>query len=167
MVRVGVRSRGQTATEYMLIISVVVIAVVAAAFQFVPAFQEGVMDLGQDVKQALSSGDLRGTGGSDMGSGPSVRVSSRLCDGSDPDPRYDAMFAPPPCAALPPPAWRPSAEPSPIRTKLFVPRAPASVRAATPSAPTHIPAETHVVAGELDAVPPLHVRRIALRRRRR
>ena len=50
---------GQTATEYMLIISVVVIAVVAAAFQFVPAFQEGVEDLGQDVKKMLSNGGDR------------------------------------------------------------------------------------------------------------
>ena len=50
---------GQTATEYMLIISVVVIAVVAAAFQFVPAFQEGVEDLGEDVKKMLSNGGGR------------------------------------------------------------------------------------------------------------
>ncbi len=47
---------GQTATEYMLIISVVVIAVVAAAYEFVPLFKEGVIDLGNDVKQLLSNG---------------------------------------------------------------------------------------------------------------
>lgn len=47
---------GQTATEYMLIISVVVIAVVAAAYKFVPLFQEGVENLGQDVKKILSDG---------------------------------------------------------------------------------------------------------------
>jgi Flp pilus assembly pilin Flp len=49
---------GQTATEYMLIISVVVIAVVAAAYKFVPLFQEGVEKLGQDVKQILSDGQI-------------------------------------------------------------------------------------------------------------
>ena len=33
---------GQTATEYMLIVSVIVIAVVAAAYVFVPTFKDGV-----------------------------------------------------------------------------------------------------------------------------
>lgn len=47
---------GQTATEYMLIISVVVIAVVAAAYKFVPLFQQGVDALGKDVKQILITG---------------------------------------------------------------------------------------------------------------
>ena len=50
---------GQTATEYMLIISVVVIAVVAAAYQFVPLFQTGVEDLGADVMKILSNGGGR------------------------------------------------------------------------------------------------------------
>lgn len=50
---------GQTATEYMLIISVVVIAVVAAAYEFVPLFKAGVMDLGQDVQKILSNGGGR------------------------------------------------------------------------------------------------------------
>ena len=53
---------GQTATEYMLIISVVVIAVVAAAYKFVPIFSEGVEALGQDVKSILDSGKIGGTG---------------------------------------------------------------------------------------------------------
>ena len=52
----AIRNLGQTATEYMLIISVVVIAVVAAAYEFVPLFKEGVQDLGSDVKQMLSTG---------------------------------------------------------------------------------------------------------------
>ena len=53
---------GQTATEYMLIISVVVIAVVAAAYVFVPAFKAGVADLGKDVKKILSDGKITGDG---------------------------------------------------------------------------------------------------------
>ena len=53
---------GQTATEYMLIISVVVIAVVAAAYTFVPTFQQGVADLASDVKTILDGGKI-GTAG--------------------------------------------------------------------------------------------------------
>jgi Flp pilus assembly pilin Flp len=51
---------GQTATEYMLIISVVVIAVVAAAYVFVPTFQGGVQDLSQDVSTILKGGCING-----------------------------------------------------------------------------------------------------------
>ena len=54
---------GQTATEYMLIISVIVIAVVAAAYVFVPTFQKGVKSLGEQVGSMLSSGEIKsGTG---------------------------------------------------------------------------------------------------------
>ena len=52
--------QGQTATEYMLVISVVVIATVAAAFQFVPAFQEGVLDVADDVRTSLDIGCING-----------------------------------------------------------------------------------------------------------
>jgi Flp pilus assembly pilin Flp len=54
---------GQTATEYMLIISVVVIAVVAAAFTFVPTFQQGVADLAADVSTILDGGCINGCAG--------------------------------------------------------------------------------------------------------
>ena len=47
---------GQTATEYMLIISVVVIAVTASAYQFVPAFSAGVNSLGAQVQKILATG---------------------------------------------------------------------------------------------------------------
>lgn len=47
---------GQTATEYMLIISVVVVAVVAAAYAFVPEFQQGVINLANDVRYILNKG---------------------------------------------------------------------------------------------------------------
>jgi Flp pilus assembly pilin Flp len=53
---------GQTATEYMLIISVVVIAVVAAAYTFVPTFQAGVSDLANDVKTILAHGKIGSAG---------------------------------------------------------------------------------------------------------
>lgn len=51
---------GQTATEYMLIISVVVIAVVAAAFVFVQPFQDGVNELGTKVMTILGKGCING-----------------------------------------------------------------------------------------------------------
>lgn len=55
------RNRGQTATEYMMVVSVVVIAVVGAAYAFVPTFQTGVYELGYDVSAILSnSGSARG-----------------------------------------------------------------------------------------------------------
>ena len=107
----AIRNQGQTATEYMLIISVVVIAVVAAAYEFVPLFKAGVKDLGSDVKQMLSNGGSRG-GGAGMGSGTSARVASRPCDGSAEALRYEAMFDPPPCAIPKPAEWTPSPEPA-------------------------------------------------------
>ena len=65
---------GQTATEYMMVISVVVIAVVAAAYQFVPSFQAGVTDLGTDVSKILGIGvgglGSRGSAVTSVGSTP-------------------------------------------------------------------------------------------------
>ncbi len=49
---------GQSTVEYMLLISVIVIALVAAAWVFVPQFQAGVKDLGMDVKKMLSTGKI-------------------------------------------------------------------------------------------------------------
>ena len=57
------RSRsGQSTVEYMLLISVVVIAIVAAAYVFLDPFQSGVEELGTDVQDALSTGNIRGAG---------------------------------------------------------------------------------------------------------
>jgi len=42
----------------MLLISVIVIAIVAAAYVFVPAFEAGVNDLANDVKKILSDGKI-------------------------------------------------------------------------------------------------------------
>jgi len=54
--------RGQSTVEYMILISVIVIAIVAAAYIFVPTFQQGVDNLAQDIKDILSTGEIVGTG---------------------------------------------------------------------------------------------------------
>ncbi len=46
--------RGASTTEYVLLLSVIIIAIVAAAFVFVPVFQEGVAAVADDVKALLS-----------------------------------------------------------------------------------------------------------------
>jgi len=50
----------------MMLISVIVIAIVAAAYIMIPTFQDGVQDLANDVSYILSSGDtlVPPTGGS-------------------------------------------------------------------------------------------------------
>lgn len=53
---------GQSTVEYMLLISVIVIAIVAAAYVFVPTFEAGVNDLANDVKKILSDGKIGRTG---------------------------------------------------------------------------------------------------------
>jgi uncharacterized protein (UPF0333 family) len=54
--------RGQSTVEYMLLISVIVIAIVAAAYIFSPNFRDAVMRLALDVEEILSSGEILGTG---------------------------------------------------------------------------------------------------------
>ena len=49
---------GQSTVEYMLLISVIVIAIVAAAYVFIDPFKQGVEDLGKDVKKILSDGKI-------------------------------------------------------------------------------------------------------------
>ncbi len=92
------RRSGQTATEYMLIISVIVIAVVGAAYIFLPMFQSGVRELSSDVSTILDTGKIGDLGvdrdGGGMGPGTVNTASLSLrCD----DPRLPAMHAPPPC----------------------------------------------------------------------
>lgn len=53
---------GQTATEYMLIISVIVVAVVAAAYLFLDPFREGVQEVANDVRTILDKGKIGGEG---------------------------------------------------------------------------------------------------------
>lgn len=49
---------GQSTVEYMLLISVIVIAIVAAAYIFIEPFKQGVEDLAKDVKKILSDGKI-------------------------------------------------------------------------------------------------------------
>lgn len=49
---------GQSTVEYMLLISVIVIAIVAAAYVFIEPFKQGVQDLSKDVKKILSDGKI-------------------------------------------------------------------------------------------------------------
>jgi len=49
---------GQSTVEYMLLISVIVIAIVAAAYVFIDPFRAGVLDLANDVKRILSDGKI-------------------------------------------------------------------------------------------------------------
>jgi Flp pilus assembly pilin Flp len=53
---------GQATVEYMLLISVIVIAIVAAAYVFITPFQQGVAKLAQDVSSILDSGKIGATG---------------------------------------------------------------------------------------------------------
>lgn len=46
-------NRGQSATEYMLIVAVVVLGLVAAASRLIPQFKAGVNKLGDNVVQTL------------------------------------------------------------------------------------------------------------------
>ena len=49
---------GQSTVEYMLLNSVIVIAIVAAAYVFIEPFKQGVLDLGKDIKKILSDGKI-------------------------------------------------------------------------------------------------------------
>lgn len=46
-------SKGQSATEYMLIVAVVVLGLVAAASKLIPQFKSGVQKLGENVVETL------------------------------------------------------------------------------------------------------------------
>lgn len=81
------RHRGQTATEYMMVISVVVIAVVGAAYAFLPTFETGVNELGYDVSSILSNqGSRRGgfgtAGGTVSGNGNNATSSTNADNGT-------------------------------------------------------------------------------------
>ena len=64
------RSRsGQSTVEYMMLISVIVIAIVAAAYVFIPTFQGGVQSLADEVSSTLATGHIRDQGGRSGGGG--------------------------------------------------------------------------------------------------
>ncbi|MFA4874669.1 MAG: hypothetical protein WC956_04380 [bacterium] len=48
-------SKGQSATEYMLIVAVVVLGLVSAASNFIPTFNQAVAALAQNVAGWLST----------------------------------------------------------------------------------------------------------------
>lgn len=53
---------GQGSTEYMLVISVIVVAVTAGAYLFVPQFRTGSEALAGDVSRILATGEVGGVG---------------------------------------------------------------------------------------------------------
>ena len=55
----GSDQSGQGATEYVLMISVIVIALVSASYTFIPMVKTGVHDLGDDVGRILRTGKIR------------------------------------------------------------------------------------------------------------
>jgi uncharacterized protein (UPF0333 family) len=55
--------RGQSTTEYMLLISVIVIAVVAASYVFIQDFQDGVDTLAHQISYVLDTGHTTTQGG--------------------------------------------------------------------------------------------------------
>src|SRR3954469_16738264 len=74
--RSSVRRSGQTSSEHMLVISVIVVAAVAAAYTFLPDFQSGVASLGSDVSSILATHQMAGVGGSGAGSGSGPQVAA-------------------------------------------------------------------------------------------
>jgi len=62
--------QGQSTVEYMMLISVIVIAIVAASYVFVPIFKGGVEELANDVEFSISTGHTVGNRGGGGGNGP-------------------------------------------------------------------------------------------------
>ncbi len=54
--------RGQSTVEYMLVVSVLAIALVAVAFAFIDPFSEGFEAMERDAGVVLSSGTQEGSG---------------------------------------------------------------------------------------------------------
>ena len=55
-------ARGQSTVELMLLVSVLVIGLVAAAYAFMPDFQKGVSELGDDIGTLFAEGEQNGSG---------------------------------------------------------------------------------------------------------
>ncbi len=49
--------KGQTSTEYMLIVGVIVLGLLVAAQAFLPEFTEAVSIIGEGVKSCVSGGE--------------------------------------------------------------------------------------------------------------
>lgn len=128
---------GQTATEYMLIISVVVIAIVAAAYAFVPTFRDGVNDLAIDVRSILRTGQIGGVG--TPRNYNTASNNARRCVDQQNDPRYAAMFDPPKCLEDPVLVPAPKTAPASLAQKpVVLPRRP-GIRFEAPSGDPRAP----------------------------
>jgi Flp pilus assembly pilin Flp len=53
--------RGQATVEYLLFLAVVAVALVAAAYAFIPAFGQGVDGLADDLQELLQAGSREGS----------------------------------------------------------------------------------------------------------
>jgi hypothetical protein len=56
------RTAGQATTEYLLLLSFLGVALVVAAYAFIPGFTEGVDGLGDDAAGLLGAGPRNGSG---------------------------------------------------------------------------------------------------------
>jgi hypothetical protein len=54
------RSAGQATTEYLLLLSFLGVALVVAAYAFIPGFTEGVEALGEDGASLIGAGAQNG-----------------------------------------------------------------------------------------------------------
>jgi hypothetical protein len=54
--------RGQSTVEYVMIIAVLLVGLLVAAYAFLPGFSQGVTGLKADATQLLSSGGSNGAG---------------------------------------------------------------------------------------------------------
>ena len=52
------RQKGQSTVEYMLVISVIVIAIVGAAWEFVPWFNQAMEGLGDGAETVYTKGTI-------------------------------------------------------------------------------------------------------------
>jgi hypothetical protein len=54
--------RGQSTVEWMLLVAVLVVGLVVAAYAFLPGFGRGVDELGSDVSNLFAQGETDGGG---------------------------------------------------------------------------------------------------------
>ena len=54
--------RGQSTVEYVLLVAVLVVGLLVAAYAFVPGFSDGVAGLGRDVEGLFGAAGTTGSG---------------------------------------------------------------------------------------------------------
>lgn len=62
MARPLIRRRGQSTVEYMLYVSVIIIALMVAAYALIPATQQGFAGMSRDATNVLQGGTGSGSG---------------------------------------------------------------------------------------------------------